>query len=68
MSIWQATPTDKDTVYSRLSKQDKDKLHTILFNAIHSNYLDLLKELLQTGVNMNDIKNEVGCAARLVIK
>jgi len=53
------SPTDKDTLYLRLSKEDKDKLHTILFSAIHSNYPDLIKEIRQTGVDMNNIKDKV---------
>ena len=51
----------KNMKYSQFSKQDKEEAQKLLFTSIESNYFDLLKELLELGVDI-DIKNEVGVA------
>ena len=58
---WFIDEKSDNSIYSQFSKQDKEKAQTLLFTSIESNYFDLLKELLELGVDI-DIKNEVGVA------
>ena len=51
-------------MYSNFSKQDKEAAHGILFHSIELKNLELLKDLLELGVNIN-IKNEVGRATEV---
>ena len=50
-----------NSIYSQFSKQDKEIAQKLLFISVESNYFDLLKELLELGMDI-DIKNEVGVA------
>ena len=48
-------------IYAQFSKQDKEKAQHLLFASVESNYFELLKKLLELGMNV-DIKNKVGVA------
>lgn len=48
-------------MYSQFTKQDKEKAQELLFNVIKSKYFELLKKLLEVGVD-TDVRNEVGVA------